>query len=72
MSVQIKKFNAFTKVVTIIFLIKRFMCRFYLNRTALFDRFRLSSFRRVNEHGFSIYSWDYFEDHHQDNNFGEE
>ena len=38
----------------------------------MFDRFRLSSFRRVNEHGFSIYFWDYFEDYHQDNNFGEE
>ena len=54
------------------FSFERVMCQCYLHRTALFDRFRLSSFHRVNEHGFSIYFWDYFEDHHQDNNFGEE
>ena len=71
-SVNLKKFSVFPEVAKINFLIKRLICQLYLNRTELFDRFRLSNYRRVNDHGFSIYFWECFEDHHQGNNFGEE
>ena len=49
-----------------------FKSQFYLNRMECFDRFRLSSFRKVGVHGFSIYFWDYSGDYHQDSNYGEE
>ena len=54
------------------FIIKIFKSQFYLNRMGFFDRFRLSSFRKVSGHGFSIYFWDYSGDHHRDNNYGGE